>query len=86
MTTKLQHASIELQELIFTSGYYIRIYGHILEEYNLTTAQILLCEVDDNSLWDMWNDFYFALPDSQVIRRGPFFQLCDICEGEFNDH
>jgi hypothetical protein len=80
MNTKLQQSSIDLQDRIFKEHYYVHVYGHILENLNLTTAQILSNEVDDTTLWDMWNDFYFALPDSPAIRFGPFFKLCDICE------
>jgi len=85
MTTKLQAVSIELQDRIFKEHYYISIYGFILEKLNLTTAQIEAGDIVDKDLLEMWSDFYFAIPDLPSVRRGPFFQLCDICESVFND-
>ena len=32
-----------------------------------------------------WNDFWFLLPDHGKIRHGPFFDICDMAEGEYLD-
>lgn len=39
----------------------------------------------DSEIVSLFNQFWIALPDSKEIRRGPFFELCDLCEEVFND-
>lgn len=70
-----------LQEQIVTTSYYVAGYEAALAEYGVTKDAIAAKQVDTGVLSEVLNTFWFALPDSADIRRGPFFELCDLCEG-----
>lgn len=38
---------------------------------------------DPGLIQQFWNYYWFRLPDSKDIRRGPFFSICDLAEGDY---
>lgn len=70
----------DLQTQIYTDEYYVSLYQNALREHKMTNAGIEKHEYGQTALNNMLNDFWFSLPDSQAIRTGPFFFLCDLCE------
>lgn len=76
--TSYQARSQELLTNILTSSYYlnylIRVAGPLVE------LQAKIAASTDEQLNSLWNAFWWSLPDSPVIRTGPFFKLCDLCE------
>ncbi len=84
MTTDIQRQAIELQDAIFKEDYYKNLYLASLGKHHMSTASIDQSEFTDQQLVSMANTFWFALPDSPVIRRTPFFQLCSIAEHCFD--
>ena len=77
--------SIELQDEIFKSNYYVDLYGEILEQNHLTAKDIIDEKLSKDQLLMLWDNFWYSLPDVPAIRRGPFFILCDLCESERDD-
>lgn len=78
--TDIKHAAMKVQDAIYKEEFYIRLYEATLAKHNMSVASIDQSEFSDKQLILMMNDFWEALPDSPVIRRAPFFALCDICE------
>lgn len=70
----------DLQKQIYTDEYYVHLYQNALREHKMTNTGIEKHEYSQTALNNMLNDFWFSLPDSQAIRTGPFFFLCDLCE------
>lgn len=75
--------SIKLQKRILNEEYYIDRYIGCMKKHGFTTGSVILKEHTKIAMCNMWNDFWFALPDSPVIRQGPFFDLCDLAEEIF---
>jgi hypothetical protein len=78
--TVIQEKAKLLQARIFTEEYYETLFCKVLVKHNMSTASIDKHESTDRQLVKMFNDFWMLLPDSPIIRQGPFFELCDICE------
>jgi hypothetical protein len=82
--TPTQLDSKNLMNEIFEKDYYVLDLLRVLNAREMN-QEIPIEEYDDEVLIEMWNDFWFSLPDSPVIRTGPFFALCDICERIFDN-
>lgn len=70
-----------LQAQIYADDFYVATYEAALVESGLTKEGIEAKQVDHPVLTEALNTFWLSLPDSTEIRRGPFFLLCDLCEG-----
>mgnify|MGYP000712854613 CR=1 FL=1 len=62
---------------IYTHDYYVDVFQKCAsfnteKVYNYT---------DEERICSFWNNFWFALPDTNAIRRDPFFLICDLAEG-----
>jgi hypothetical protein len=84
MSTDIKQDAQKLQEEIFEQDYYIHLYLAALAQHGMTKEGISQGEFDENTIVNMANSFWFALPDSMAIRRQPFYRLCDIAEHCFD--
>lgn len=48
-------------------------------DWNQEKAEKFFQEKQFGRLANMFETLWFELPDSQIIRFGPFFDLCDLC-------
>lgn len=71
-----------LQTQIYSEQYYVERYQDALRKNVLTSKGVEEATYGSEELTEMLNDFWFSLPDSPAIRTGPFFLLCDLCEGD----
>ena len=85
MSTEIQKQAMELQDAVYKQKYYIPLYEKALGKHGMSVASIDQAEFTDKQLVSMANTFWFALPDSPVIRQDPFFMLCRIAEHCFDD-
>lgn len=62
---------------VYENDYFVDIFSGIASETMTpeTPKEIVL----------FWNKFWETLPDSEYIRRDPFYQICDIAECIFNE-
>lgn len=68
-----------LVKRIFAEDYYIKTYNFVAERRKV--------DLDDPaSINAFWNDFWYLLPDSSAIRKGPFIDMCIMAEGEYLDN
>jgi hypothetical protein len=77
-----QARSQQLLTSILAAEYYLSILTRIIGPLDAAPAK--LESMADGQLNSMWNDFWWKLPDSPVIRTGPFYVLCDLCEEEMH--
>lgn len=68
----------KLIETIYAKDYYVHIFEHVKNK-------CIVNENDPQSINIFWNEFWFALPDSPVIHRAPFNEVCNMAEGEYLD-
>ena len=85
MATSIQDRSAVLVQQVHSEGYYTDRFYRLLTKHKMSPESICRYMHDDKALVAMWNDFWFALPDSPSIRHGAFFPLCDLCEEIFED-
>jgi hypothetical protein len=71
-----------LQAQIYSDQYYVELYQDALRSNSLSSEGVERGAYTSGVLSEMLNDFWFSLPDSPVIRTGPFSLLCDLCEGD----
>lgn len=71
----------DVQQAIFDEDFYCQLYRRVLEDSGMTVENVTALKYQDDELSEMLNNFWWYLPDSPSIRRAPFFQLCDLCEG-----
>lgn len=66
----------ELLEAVRAEDYYLHIVNQIAEKWEgkVKSAQ---------DVCSFWNDVWYRLPDTPSIRRSPFFEVCDLAEGEY---
>lgn len=88
MATRYQSQSAIVQSEILAQEYYLVVYSRSLADKDMTIEGIenhAYSNIKLNSLWEM---FWFSLPDSTAIRRGPFTKICDLCEDDelITDH
>jgi hypothetical protein len=74
-----------LMNWIYNDQYYSHLLDKALIRHNMSTASIDQHEFSERELCRMWNTFWVALPDSPHVRTGPFFEVCRLAEGIFND-
>lgn len=82
MGTPYQERSAAAQVKIYSYDYYVSRYEATLKQRGMTKVDVEKQLYSDSQLWEMWSDFWFCLPDSKVIRREPFFEICNLCEEE----
>ncbi len=75
----------DLQARIFDERYFEPLWLLALSKSGCSFEDVALCRCDDVTLVRLCNMMWFALPDDGSIRRGPFFQLCDVAEHIFDD-
>jgi len=80
-----QNRAVLLQEAILAYDYYVALYKQVLQACNVSEQDISTHMLSDSRLNHVFNEFFFALPDSGAIRRAPFFDLCDLCEEDVFD-
>lgn len=85
MATKIQQDMADVQNAIFSEDYFTRHYTQTLGQCGMTASGIDEFKYDDRKIISFANDFWFALPDASYIRTGPFFDLCNICESEYDE-
>lgn len=85
MATPIQEKSADLVRQVNSEGYYIDRFNRVAAKNKMSSESICRHMHNDKALVGMWNDFWFALPDSPGIRHGAFFPLCDLCEEIFED-
>jgi hypothetical protein len=85
MVTSIQERSANLVRQVYSEGYYTERFNKVAASYKMSAESIAKHMHEDKYLVAMWNDFWFALPDSPGIRHGAFFPLCDLCEETFNE-
>lgn len=81
----IQDKVIALQDRIFKEEYYPSLWIKALAKHNVSVACIDQHEESDRTLILTVHDFWESLPDSPVIRTGPFFDVCNIAEKIFGD-
>jgi hypothetical protein len=68
---------LEVLELCKSEDYYLRVVDSALKKYpNIETPEEICC---------FWNDVWYGLPDTMAIRRKPFWEICNLAEGEYLD-
>lgn len=72
-----------LEARIVREDYYHHLYIQCVERCSRGAST--LTEVSKRQAIQALNMFWMALPDSKLIRRGPFFDLCDLAEEIFED-
>ena len=85
MITEIQKQAMALQDAIYAQKYYIPLYEKALAKHGMTDMAINQSWHTDKQLVSMANTFWFALPDSPVIRKEPFFMLWAIAEHCFDE-
>lgn len=67
---------------IFSHDYYVSRFLGVIASRNTNLESLIELE-DPMEICSFWNSFWIALPDSGEIRREPFFEICDLAEGEY---
>jgi hypothetical protein len=80
MPLDIKSKSAEVMNQVFEKKYYENLFLPILGKHNMSTASIDQHEFRERQLILMWKDFRAALPDSEEIRRKPFFDIAALCE------
>lgn len=78
--TTISTAVVALQARILKERYYDHLWDRALMQTNCSVATIDQHEESDRTLVKLCSLFWEALPDSPVIRTGPFFDLCDVLD------
>jgi hypothetical protein len=73
-------SSAALQAEIFAKQYYTERYNAALRHHGMNVEGVTAYQYAPQTLQDMWNTFWFALPDGPQIRTDTFFRVCDLCE------
>lgn len=75
----------QLQEKVIANDYYTRIWDGVLKVMGMDRSGVSANAHDTDKLRSFVFEFWAALPDSMSIRREPFFELCDLCEQDFEE-
>jgi hypothetical protein len=62
---------------IYSKDYYVEVFQKCAS-YN---TEKVYNYMDEDQITSFWNKFWFSLPDTESIRREPFFLICDLAEG-----
>jgi len=82
--SNIRERANNLVDRIFKEDYYFRDFMILCLRKNFLPPPNFGDGKTDAEIISLFNDFWLALPDSKEIRRGPFFELCDLCEEIFN--
>lgn len=75
-----QRRVADLQKWIYDSGYYPELWEQALAVCDrMSKVDIEKQLYGPLELHVALNEFWCDLPDDPAIRRGPFFELCDLC-------
>lgn len=66
---------------VYNNDYYLLLFEQVCEKYGGLGEAFGL--QDPNKINLFWNDFWYSLPDSQSIRREPFYAICELAEGDY---
>lgn len=80
MTSPYQNKSAEIQKKIYDTGYWPQRYEVCLKSLKITTSDVEKKTASEEKLCELWNEFWFAIPDNASIRIDPFFDICNLCE------
>lgn len=71
----------EVIEEIKNTDYFFTLYINlVVKEYPDTRIED---EQNQEKICSFWNIFWFLLPDSPSIHRGPFNKICELAEGSY---
>lgn len=56
---------------------------YFISHFNFVKDNTPVDENDPISICKFWNKFWDVLPDTPLIRRIPFYQICDLAEGSY---
>lgn len=79
--TKYAEQVANLATQIFDNQYFPDIWYRVMLAHGMTAQGIAEQLYEDEALAVALFDVWDALPDAPHIRTGPFFLLCDLCEG-----
>lgn len=79
----IKSKSVEVMNEVRSNEYYIDLFSKALKQNNMTFDSIRNHEHNEMTLIEMWNDFWYLLPDSPAIHCHPFNQVCDLVEHIF---
>ena len=74
-----KHRSVYSQ--VYDEDYYLDIFERVCENYGGLGNCFAL--QDPLKINNFWNDFWYELPDSKHIHRNPFYDICDLAEGDY---
>ena len=77
MISNYKNRVISLENKIINEEFFVERWERVKDGRDLTQ----LC---DEELCDLLNKFWLVLPDSKSIQRQPFYELCDLCEGNID--
>lgn len=75
-----KYAVRDLQEHIMNEDYFHDVYEIALANAGMNKRGVAYSSYTNEALNNMLNNFWFELPDTQTIRREPFFRLCELCQ------
>ena len=81
----IKSKSAEVMKAVYDHEYYVERFNNVLKRRGMSVASIDQQEHSEQDLVNMWNDFWFVLPDSPSIRRYPFGSICDLAEHIFDE-
>lgn len=67
--------------LVYENQYYTDILENVSKDFGGPGNAFGL--QDPEKICSFWNKFWYSLPDSKSIHREPFYQICDLAEGEY---
>jgi len=65
---------------VLDENYYSELFCGIVVDRGYDVLDEVLDEADRLKIYNLWDDFWYNLPDSPEIRTGPFFDICNLCE------
>ena len=80
MTTAYQIRSAAVQVQVISTDFYTSTYHACLKQQGMTQVDVEKMLYSNAKLNALWEEFWWKLPDTKVIRREPFFMICDLCE------
>lgn len=69
---------------IYSYDYFVRLFEQCVSDEGFSKESILELTDPNKIVW-FWNMFWYALPDSEAIRRHPFDIICNICEWDYKN-
>jgi hypothetical protein len=66
---------------VYENHYYVDLLETLSEDFGGPGNSFGL--QDPEKICSFWNRFWYSLPDNKSIHREPFYQICDLAEGEY---